>query len=54
MIPRSNQNRTIDEVFGLGLVQEHLTLLHRKYGYYSFTINTEQYGWIRNIFSGHI
>ena len=27
MIPRSNQNRTIDKVFGLGLAQEHFNFV---------------------------
>ena len=46
MIPGSNQNRTIDAVFVLGLAQEHLPLLHQKYDRFFFTINNEQYGWI--------
>jgi len=28
-------------------------LLPQKYGHYFFTINTEQYGWIRNPFSAN-
>jgi len=51
MFLRSNQNRTIDKEFVLGFAQEHLTLLHQKYDHYFFTVNTEQYGWIRNHFS---
>ena len=35
----------------LGLSQEHLALLHQKYDHYFFTINSEQYDWIRNSFS---
>jgi len=33
------------------MTQKHLTLLHKKYDRYFFTINTEQYDWIRNPFS---
>ena len=54
MFPRSNRNRTIGSVFVVGLAQEHLTLLHQKYDGYFFTINMEQYGWIRNSFSANV
>jgi len=33
------------------LAQEHLTLLHKKYGHFFFTIYTEHYGCIQNPFS---
>jgi len=51
---RRNQNKTIDKEFVLGLRQEHLTLLHKKYDHYLFTIDTEQSGWIRNPFLANV
>jgi len=54
MFPRRNQNKTIDKEFVLGLGQEHLALLHKKYDHYLFTIDTEQSGWIRNPFLANV
>jgi len=34
MIPRSNQNRSIDKEFVLNMAQERLTFLHQKYDHY--------------------
>ena len=51
MFPRSNQISVVDKDLVLGLSQEHLALLHQKYDHYFFTINSEQYDWIRNLFS---
>jgi len=53
MISRNNQNRTIDKEFVLDFAQENLTLLHMKYDHYFFTINIEQYSWIRNPISAN-
>ena len=50
MFLRNNQNKTIDKEFVLDFAQEHLTLIHQKHDHYLFTINTEQYDWIRNLF----
>ena len=50
MFPRSNQISVVDKDLMLGLSQEHLVLLHQKHDHYFFTINSEQYDWIRSLF----
>ena len=47
MFPRSNQISVVHKDSVLGLSQER-PLLYQKYEHYFFTINSEQYDWIRN------
>ena len=54
MFPRSNNDLSdVDRQFVVDLAQEHLSLLQQKYDCYFFTINTQQYDWIRNPFSSN-
>ena len=54
MFPRSNNALSdVDRQFVVDLAQEHLSLLQQKYDCYFFTINTQQYDWIRNPFSSN-
>jgi len=50
MLPRRNKNKIIDKEFVWDFAKEHFTFLHQKYYHYFFTINREQYSWIRNSF----
>ena len=50
MFPRSNQISIVDKDLVFGLSQEHLALLHQKYDHCFFTISSEPYDWIRNLF----
>lgn len=43
----------VDRQFVVDLAQKHLSLLQQKYDCYFFTINTQQYDWIRNPFSSN-
>ena len=54
MFPRSNNDMgDVDRQFVEDLAQKHLSLLQQKYDCYFFTINTQQYDWIRNPFSSN-
>ena len=47
----NNDIGDVDRQFVVDLAQKHLSLLQQKYDCYFFTINTQQYDWIRNSFS---
>lgn len=48
MFQRTYQTTTENKQLIVGLAQQHLTLLQKKFDHYFYSINTEQYDWTRN------
>uniref|UniRef100_A0A8C4XEM1 HAT C-terminal dimerisation domain-containing protein n=1 Tax=Erpetoichthys calabaricus TaxID=27687 RepID=A0A8C4XEM1_ERPCA len=51
MYQRTNHSTTENKQLIVDLAQQHLSMLQQKFDHYFYSINTEQYDWIRNPFA---